>query len=47
MISWKKKYDHGLLLFWFCKIQGTNEYILKFQSYINLIVIETVEQHKA
>jgi hypothetical protein len=46
MISSKKNYDHGII-FWFCKIQGTNEYVLKFQSYINLIVIETVEQHKA
>jgi hypothetical protein len=39
-------YDCGIL-FWYCRIQKTNENISIFQPYVNLIVIDSVEQGEA
>jgi len=34
----KNLYDHGIL-FWYYKIQGANENILMFESYVNYYII--------
>jgi hypothetical protein len=39
-------YDCGIL-FWYCRIQRTNENILIFQPYVSLIIIDSAEQGEA
>jgi hypothetical protein len=35
-------YEHGIL-FWYCKIQGTNENRLIFWTYVRLVIADNVE----